>query len=96
MELPWVPLLLDSTTSISPFWGQLDGSVSHSAGQVAQPYGEWTTSKMNSPWSYCLLEVTRTDRRPVVWFAVVVSTLMIAVVSEAYVRFDCLAASAST
>ena len=41
-----------SMTSISPFAGQLLGSVNHSAGHVPQPIGVCTTSKMKSPSVY--------------------------------------------
>jgi len=57
--------LTASMTSISPFIGQLEGSVSQRAGQVPQPIGLCKISKMKSPSAYCDFEVTRTEKRPV-------------------------------
>lgn len=55
-----------SMTSISPFSGQFEGSVSQRAGQVPHPIGECLTSKTKRVLRpYCFLEVTRTEKRPV-------------------------------
>jgi hypothetical protein len=75
--------LTASITSTSPFVGQFEGSVSQSAGQVAQPIGVCITSKMNSPSEYCFLDSIRTENRPVealgtVSLLTVVSTLKMA------------------
>jgi hypothetical protein len=53
-------------TSISPFVGQFEGSVSQSAGQVPQPMGLCNTSKMKRLLRpYCCFEEMRTEKRPV-------------------------------
>jgi len=58
--------LTASMTSISPLYGQFEGSVSQRAGQVPQPSGLWMTSKMKSvSRPYWVLEETRTEKRPV-------------------------------
>lgn len=77
--------------SISPFVGQLAGSLSQSAGHVAQPIGVWTISKMNRPSVYCVLDSIRTEKRPVDAFGTLsavtdVSTLITAELDEAYVK----------
>lgn len=78
-------------TSISPFAGQLLGSVVQSAGQVPQPYGEWITSKTKRPVSYWFFEVIRTEARPSVASVDVWSTLRTAEVELAYVKLFAVA-----
>lgn len=80
-----------SMISISPFVGQLLGSVSQRAGQVPQPIGVCRMSKMKSPSVYCVLEVMRTLKRPVEALGLLsavteVSTRRIALEEPAYVR----------
>jgi hypothetical protein len=79
-------------TSISPFVGQFEGSESQRAGQVPQPIGVCFTSKMKSPSVYWVLELMRTEKRPVEAFGTEsavteVSTRRTALESPAYVKF---------
>lgn len=80
---PNVPALLASTTSISPFAGQLYASASHSAGHVPHPYGECRMSKMKRPSLYVFFDWIRIEFRPPMVLGYVVSTLMTAEVSVA-------------
>jgi hypothetical protein len=87
--------LVASKTSISPLAGQTAGlgSESHRAGQVPHPKGVWRTSKRKRvPTGYCVLDSTRTEKRPVEALGTedgptVVSTLRIAVEGVVEVRF---------
>jgi len=64
-------LLVDETTftasmmSISPFVGQFEGSDIQRAGQVPHPIGVCLISKRKSPSLYWVLDVKRTEKRPV-------------------------------
>ena len=67
-------------------------SESQRAGHVPHPYGVCFTSKMKSPLLYCLLDSTRTEKRPVEAFGTdsgptLVSTRRTALELDAKVKF---------